>query len=296
VLYVVPTFRWKVRSSRQGALSRQRLTGLRVYLDRPWWSSGEGEELGVILWAAEEAGNQKEVPEELTHLVTQWGADPIWRTSSLPTPRPAPAAFTRQSHWRTGKLLEESPGHAVTVVGHSVEFDSQRVLWFCDIDVDTTTYTPFLRLALARFQPSSVEGAYISRVVMTDIAQLAASRTLAVVRGAAAQSQLSIGLVGSSPVGPEKERNRAEAILEALSEGGDPELGWSPVPAEGARLELKSLQGQDGTTTWNGTLTVPAGAAGRLRVVVREYEVLPSDASPDEGAQRLVYADAVEIS
>ena len=34
-------------------------------------------------------------------------------------------------------------------------------------------------------------------------------------------------------------------------------IGRVQPAADGARVVLKSVQGQDGTTTWNGTLTVP---------------------------------------
>src|SRR5690606_22594759 len=45
VLYVVPTFRWE-RSSSANAATQQATrhgNGLRVWLDRPWFSSGDGE-------------------------------------------------------------------------------------------------------------------------------------------------------------------------------------------------------------------------------------------------------------
>ena len=50
VVYVVPTFGWQ----RQGDTNMKRSVrfggGLRVYLSRPWFSSGAGELLGVALW------------------------------------------------------------------------------------------------------------------------------------------------------------------------------------------------------------------------------------------------------
>ena len=46
VLYVIPTFKWE--TSPQG--HRRVGGGLRVYLDRPWYSSGDGEQLAVVLY------------------------------------------------------------------------------------------------------------------------------------------------------------------------------------------------------------------------------------------------------
>ena len=50
VLYVVPTFGWERQESTNLKSEVRFGNGLRVYLDRPWYSSGEGELLGVVLW------------------------------------------------------------------------------------------------------------------------------------------------------------------------------------------------------------------------------------------------------
>ena len=70
VLYVVPTFKWE--ASPQG--HRRVGGGLRVYLDRPWYSSGDGEQLAVVLYPDAKAT----VPEKAKPFVTQWGLDPLW--------------------------------------------------------------------------------------------------------------------------------------------------------------------------------------------------------------------------
>lgn len=127
LLYVIPSFRWVepekkltgnvIKSTRKGG-------GLRVYMQRPWFSSGNGELLGVVLYSTEKftpsankndgkggglqilnapldtkslgvkgnfeatasllGGGKLEIPEQLTGYVTQWGLDPI--TLSAPTP------------------------------------------------------------------------------------------------------------------------------------------------------------------------------------------------------------------
>ena len=51
VLYAVPTFGWTTPTSGPSQFQSARSGGgLRVYMDRPWWSSGEGELLGVVLY------------------------------------------------------------------------------------------------------------------------------------------------------------------------------------------------------------------------------------------------------
>jgi hypothetical protein len=49
VEYIVPTFRWEDHST-AGVMARTRIgRGVRIYLRRPWFSSGDGELLGVLL-------------------------------------------------------------------------------------------------------------------------------------------------------------------------------------------------------------------------------------------------------
>src|SRR5262249_54142886 len=50
VLYVLPTFGWQAGTSGAWNVSTRAGASLRVYLGRPWFSSGEGELLGAVLW------------------------------------------------------------------------------------------------------------------------------------------------------------------------------------------------------------------------------------------------------
>ena len=49
MLYAVPTFGWQQSADNGTLTSTRRGGGVRVYLGRSWWSSGEGELLGVVL-------------------------------------------------------------------------------------------------------------------------------------------------------------------------------------------------------------------------------------------------------
>jgi hypothetical protein len=94
--------------------------------------------------------------------------------------------------------------------------------------------------------------------------------------------------------------------VESLRDDVPEELGWVPVPA--AKVETRRPpQGRGLPALWYGTITLPTPRGSkRYRIVVREYEVLPSDAHPQRrrgftiaelqavGA-RVVYADAVEV-
>ncbi|KPV46237.1 hypothetical protein SE17_43490, partial [Kouleothrix aurantiaca] len=95
------------------------------------------------------------------------------------------------------------PGR-VGVVGFPVEYDPERQMWFCDItlNVDGSSYTPFVRMALARYQPHALADAKLSRVVLADFAQLTPDRSLVVSGDPYAPQRLRITLSGVAPRGP----------------------------------------------------------------------------------------------
>ena len=102
----------------------------------------------------------------------------------------AAAADTGPQHFTRGVAvgedlpLLEDPAQRVSVVGHEVEFDAERDLWICDVELDLgEAYTPFVRLALARYQPSSIAGAHLSAVTTAQIVQVTPERDSLADRG-----------------------------------------------------------------------------------------------------------------
>jgi hypothetical protein len=74
-------------------------------------------------------------------------------------------------------------GGSVEIAPHDVHYDADRRLWYCDIEVNQgASYWPFIRLALARYQPVAIEGTHLSEVVLADFMPLAADRWLNVNR------------------------------------------------------------------------------------------------------------------
>lgn len=207
VLYVVPTFGWARDTRDDGQISSWRQGGgLRIYLDRDWNSSGYGEMLGVVLPPAGFVGDPDNAPagHPYKDLVTQWANDPVWDAAFVPplaprrtdfslartAPDPAgnwlpPNAPPTESDQRPGaftvtalQVPSAGAGAPVEVAPHDVVFDPDRRLWFCDIEIKTTGYFPFIRLALARYQPIAVPAAHLSNVVLADIMSLTADRWL----------------------------------------------------------------------------------------------------------------------
>lgn len=242
VLYTVPTFRWQTIGGSANALDITRFgNGLRVWLDRPWFTSGTGELLGVVMLGENEPFTA--VTSALLPFVTQWGMDPLWDTAT-PKPRIRAADFPARVISETVPLRER-PERLVQVVGHRVHWDAARRLWYCDIELDPgASYMPFVRLALARYQPFALAGAKISKVQLGEFAQVLPRRRAVFSRSGA---KVSVRLHGNVPhfgpmqfpgdseyadisfvTGPhETGRNKVELVLQTRDPAIDSDLAWS---------------------------------------------------------------------
>jgi hypothetical protein len=279
-----------------------------VYLRAPWYSSGDGELLGVVIWPAPGDGcsgppseQDPEKIEQLQRYSSQWGRDPIWRTGAVHR-TPALTCFTRAATVENALSIEED-SHLMSVAAHDVGFDDDRQLFYCDVEIDAgSSYFPFVRLALARYQPKSVQGAELSRVLLADFVQFAPDRLCWVAREPDDPRLLRVVVSGTG-----YQLNRSfpcTSTIEARLERFLTDLGWVPVSLQ--PTTLTNVQAVQTLAAWEGSMTLPSsGPEVRFRVVVEEWESfladvptvsLPPDAPFGEGRQRrLVYADAVEI-
>lgn len=307
VLYAVPNFKWDRPPSIGAQISSTRGGGsLRVYMDRPWWSSGADELLGVVVLPA--GRSNPSLSEKLRPFVTTRGQDPTWKSSAASL-QPQVADFTAKVATGTGLTLDELQGAKVAVAGHQVGHDDERLLWYCDIDISPgSSYFPFIRLALARFQPHSVKtGATdvsLSRVVLLDYIQLAPSRTATVTTDPSDRSSVLVsvsgrsykaGAAGSGPAGVEVTLEQRRPQMP----GSDDNLAW--VPATDQPAELAAHSGRGGITVWNGSVALPQPRGTvPYRLAIREYETLVIS-KPSRGiglkktGRRMVYADTIEI-
>jgi hypothetical protein len=326
VLYVIPTFAWERKSdvtfSKKpgglkipglniegvGNLSKRTGGALRVYMDRPWYSTGDGELLGVLLWPGPSPAAKtmtammvpsNQLPDLLKPYVTQWGMDPIWYSN--PTSEiPVIENFKKNVANQTGLTLDEFPSDSpvrVNVAGHAVEYDKERKLWYCDIEIDVgISYYPFVRLALARFQPKSVPNAHLSRVMLADFAQLAPDRTASIVFDRKNLKEIEVAVSGpgykSSAAG--RMGNEVEVTVETQSPGAEGDLGWIPVPK--GTFPLKPTQVTD-ASLWRGTVRLPKlPKLQAARLVIKEYEpYLADQGQKTQRVRRLVYADVLKI-
>jgi len=181
--YVIPIFEWRKSNTPDAARHRRMGGGLRVYLKRPWFSSGADEMLAVILPPTPSKGIVSMIGQQnnYTDYYTHWAIDPI--LYSVPPDNPSPGF----SDFRMNPVFDENlqyPGFdnmRANVAAYPVNFDENRQQWFCDLAIDPKAmYFPFIRLALARYQPYSVkkekEDVCLSPVVLSTFTQLVPER------------------------------------------------------------------------------------------------------------------------
>jgi hypothetical protein len=332
---VLPLLRWAQSTDPEQpvALRRCRRSGVRIYLERPWYSSGNGELLSVLLAPGADDGN-------LQPWVSQWGGDPIWVAApvsrralgdevrdvlALPRDAPSDADDALPVLQRRLPLREGSGQLQVDALGYRPVFSAERSLWYVDVAIDPgSAFWPFVRLAVARWQPDSIAGCQLSPVVRCDFVQLPPERTATVSRtdhrhvrvvvtgpvGARSRVDAS-GPFSAGPVklGQAVDHNRAViARLQQRDPAIPTDLGWDTVTV--TTLALRGYGSNGFEAAWIGSLRAPEdltitrpGENRDWRVVVEEWERLPGDpASLAPGAssepiweRRLVYADALHL-
>ncbi len=338
LLYAIPSFRWLeeekkldgniVRSTRKGG-------GIRIYMERPWYSSGNDELLGVVLYSKEKLtpkkdngssykgfksldfkgagseikdkfsaaaailGNAKlEIPEELQPYVTQWGLDPIWLSAPTPSDNSPRIGNFREPKLvlQSVSLAEVAPSQRFTVVAYEPKFDEARKLWYCDIELDPgASYYPFIRLALARVQPHSLEDpttgkdVYCSRVSQSTFCQLAPDRE-AVARIEDDRQSVTVQVIGhtyrTNSAG--QTGSTIEVALEKRDVGSaSTDLGWTRVLSQRLdRIHAGNL--------WGGLIKLPTSVdADTYRVVITELEQFLTD--PEKASERVANLGAKDV-
>ncbi len=300
VVATVPATVWS-ESTQGSTIHRNRAGGwLRVELARPWYQTGAGERLAVILWDRNDSDVQPSA--ELLPFITQAGRDPIWSTVDLERWPTEPTFAGTVGPAASVQLTEVA--HSVLAVVYEPWFHGDR--WYADVALPglaAASYSPFVQLALARYQPDSIAGHALSPVVASEMVQLLPDRALTVTRTG---NTVSVALTGLGPAGPSP--NRVDVLLEqcplALGSGAE-------------ALELTSLTESSSLPAWTAVpgavrqttlgagavqLPIPAGS-GATRVRVREVELIGADAgvpapqttSAGELGERVVFTDVVLV-
>jgi hypothetical protein len=312
---VVPAFRWETSSDDDGLTRVRHGRRLRMELSTPWYTSGEGEQLAVLV-----SSGTGEPDRSLREYLSELARDPIWPTSP---PRRWPsesllaavgsvdvtsADERRGPGARGGSFLRVAPdSHAATAAAvlHDAWFDDGRC--YADIefrpDALAGSYCPFVRLGVARYQRQSLPGLELSSVVRTDAVPLMPDRTLSM--WSRSGGRVVVRLAGIVPDRPA--HNRVEVHVERCDPpaGVDPEsIEWTALgsPPDGLAAWIR-LPDHQVTGDLNSDLIVelPSGVE-HLRLYVREVEEIeldPASATRDgvagELAVRTVFVDVVPL-
>jgi hypothetical protein len=299
-LYILPTYRWVDDLPREPEVKWEEMTrtrfgnGLRLYLERPWFLTGDDEKLGLVLWPDPAGGFA-----DFQKYVSLMGQDPI-HSSNPPQAVLQLEHFTnRHAFSRTGVPLRELPGKNFNVAAFDVQYNEERNLWYADLLFDpqmSTSYYPFVRLALARYQYYSVQGVELSPVVLSDFIQLAPDRHLNIQLHN--EQLFSFNLSG---YGPGKRASNYVTVSVQTHDPGIPgELGWIEALNSGPMFGKPTSH----PNHWYfaGKMALPAQRGSQpMRILVQEFETyvvdreyyFKWDATPK--GSRVVYADAVEI-
>lgn len=302
VLSTRPAFVWdefiEVRGMTRTVQRRRAGGGLRIELERPWFQTGEGEQLAVL------AARDVAPPQALWPFLTQVGRDPIWVTPLL-NRWPTAAMFRGQTGEPKEQTLLEAGDLKMDVVSYTPWFHEGR--WYADIalpEVAEASYCPIVQLALARYQPDSLTpDLMLSKMIRTEMVPLLPERTLTVTQSGA---NITVMLDGLGPSGPQS--NRVEAILETCTlPAGVPasavDLIASEPPADGTPAWVavpgQTHQSQLGSDAMQ--ITIPQGP-GAFRVRVREVELVETEPSAPqtwpmtELSERVVFVDVVHLA
>lgn len=166
---VVPTYTWIRQQSPGRHEAVRHVRGVRVYVERPGATTGDSEEIGVVVYNGL-ATAQGPLAEEGREFVSHWGDDPVGADDMLPSGIPP-----LDVHFPGGVTTEEplvedlGEGAKITkIVGYPLRFAPDRGLWYADVQVHwPKTSAVFTRLALVRRQRHSVGNARVSRVRTT---------------------------------------------------------------------------------------------------------------------------------
>ena len=270
---------------------------MRIHLSRGWYSSGEGEMLGVVV--APDALLQCGSPNTskwlknpaLSMLYTRWGTDPLWdldgvkRTNLGSAFKPAPVAsdfvppknlpqFDLPTLLSNASLVEESSQKA-TILAYAPVFTPEDG-WHCDIMIShVPSYGCFLKLAVVRYQPNSIPGKEISYVSSVPFVQLRPNRAVVLKATGEKHSHL-LAVYGTVPGSSAEGTTQFQAVVEVHHEGA-----WIPdedtVLYKPGAACTPDVAFEDGTTYSQQLLdsfilVVQKHHHRHRRVLVREYE------------------------
>lgn len=308
IKYILPI--WKREQSTSGDQITSITLGnaLRIYLGRPWYVSGDGEQLAVVYAAPGFTGG---APPVLDPYLTQTGYDPIFQTGPTDLPQigktfPTGQTVSKRKDGLSPITLVETSTPAI-LAAYPVGYDPIRQLYFADISVDLGggTHLPFIRMALVRYQPNSIAGEEVSTVALADFAQLLEDRFITVtpgsddwslhvsVDGSSYESILSRRTDDPSQFAGDGPSSMFVDVQVQDQQVQDPLLRWkTPNGQSTVQLTPQFNQGNF-LGNWSGAVALPGPRGSQpMRLVVGEVEGLTTNVDTES---KNVFFDTIEI-
>lgn len=318
--YVVPSFNW-IKNEKGNELSHLKTSNIRVYLKRPWYSSGDNEMLAVIL---PPKGIDPPRNAELKKYCTVWGKDPAFVAPDLNKSNyPQADHFPFAADYDSVKLAESDT--AVSVAAYKVLFDKEKQRHYADIPINVGfAYFPFVRLTLARYQRHSVRNngrdCCLSNTVQADWLQIVPARATAVTFGGS-RNVFNVAVKGIAPFSSNPDKfagaaNNARVKINITVENtqfAKTEEAFISINDRQTRTmiwtkdyNLNFRQVINGAIDFNEKIEIDSQWSGKpFRIVIREYELHEFDpirtqarafttATYHEYAERLVFMDVFE--
>jgi len=323
VEYVIPNFEWD-RVTKGNSTITGRGSGLRVYLKRPWYSSGEGEQLAVVLPMP--AANDN-LGSSHNATFTTWGSDPTKLSGKPPSipfgDSPSITVFVgiKKENADLSVSVSEDPTARVMVALFDVKYDKERELYYADIMMNFGfAYFPFVRLALARYQRYSVrkglQDCCLSPIVQADYIQIPPPRFSSLTYGSS-KNNITVGITGTVPNMSMEFLIKIQILIERIdvpsSEQAHISLNARPIEVYNYILTANDIS--NFTFKHTKIFALPAEYATQpYRVKILEYEMITSDPmkpNPNPGIpgipnsgfnagppmkDRLVFADVYEVN
>lgn len=206
VAFIIPFFEWETetdghfRSTRKG-------NRLRVYLEKPWFSSGENEKLAVIISSTPSYQVEKE------GVISKWGRDVTTRGRNLSPLTPdnfknsiglAKNVTINDPRFKQRAYDKGAITNKIDRIFTAPIFDVKPDrdengsinFWYSDIEFDdVNAYFPFVQLSVARYQKDSIPDEELSSAILCQFTQIAPTRSVSVSKSG---NYLDINVFGSS--------------------------------------------------------------------------------------------------
>lgn len=289
VEYVLPSFTW-AKDNQLPLLTHIRTGNIRVYVRRPWYSSGDDEMLAVLLppKGVSIANNTR-----LQKYCTVWGMDPAFGGLPLNNSNfPTADYFTGAAAYDTVGLSEEDL--QIGVAAYKVFYDKEKQLHYADIPVQTgLAYYPFVKLSLARYQKHSVrkngKDCCLSSRIEAEWIQVVPTRSVSV-RMAGNKYSFELNFKGVSPFrsnvqGSDYVRIKLQMTVEPHNLAKTDDLFIAVKNSRGAdpsftkEFYITQEQIKNGQIEFSENISIPAGFNTKLpfRIVIREFEMHETD-------------------